>query len=54
MAYFVLCPACDTEHDVDEVTFLNVEEDMQGDRMFFECPFSNTKQSSLVYGERTE
>lgn len=55
MAYFVLCPACDTEHDVDEVTVLNVEEDIQGrDVLTFECPLSNTNQSSLVYGNRVE
>lgn len=55
MAYFVFCAACDTEHTVDEVNVLNIEEDIQGrDVLTFECPLSNTKQNSLVYGDRTE
>jgi len=56
MTYFVLCPACDTEHSVDEVEFLDVEEDFQGrgDRMTFKCGYTNTQQSSLVYGNNNE
>lgn len=51
MTYFVLCSACDTEHSVDEVEFLDIEEDFQGrDRMTFKCNCTNTQQSSLVYG----
>lgn len=50
MTNLVLCPACDTEHDSDEVNCLDIEEDIQGrDVITFECSYSNTIQKSLVY-----
>jgi hypothetical protein len=51
MAFFVICPACNEEHFLDEVEFLNVEEGPQReDIMTFQCYKSNTTQRSVVYG----
>ncbi len=51
MAFFVICPACNEEHFLDEVEFLNVEEGPQReDIMTFQCYKSNTTQKSVVYG----
>jgi len=51
MTFFVLCPACNEEHAVEDVEFLNVEENHMGqDVMTFRCNESNTMQKSLVYG----
>lgn len=50
MSNYVICPACDAEHDSSEVTALNIEEDIQGrDVLTYQCPYSNTVQKSLVY-----
>ena len=49
--FFVFCASCGERHNVKDVKFLNIEEDMLGrDVMEFECPetFSNVK--SLVFG----
>jgi hypothetical protein len=51
MTNFVICPACDETHEPEEVNALNVEEDLKGrDVLTFECPYSNTIQKSLVWG----
>ena len=51
MAFFVLCPACNEEHNVEDVEFLNVEENHMGqDVMTFRCNLSDTVQKSNVYG----
>ncbi len=48
---FVICPACDSEHFVEEVEPLNIEEDIQGqDVMTYRCIQTNTIQKGLVYG----
>lgn len=48
--FFVRCPVCDDDHNVEDVEFLNIEEDIQGrDVMTFRCPISDTTQNSLVF-----
>lgn len=53
MTLFVHCPACDTEHSVDEVEFLNIEENLCGeDVLTYRCIQTNTIQKGLVYGSQ--
>lgn len=48
--YRVICKECGLEHSVDDVVFLNVEEDHYGrDVAYFECPVTKNPTSSLVY-----
>lgn len=48
--FVVRCPSCGEEHYVNDCDFLNVEENVHGqDVMFFVCPDTNSKASSLVY-----
>lgn len=48
--FFVQCAACDKNHYVDEVEFLNIEEDIERrDVMTYTCPFSMSTQKSLVF-----
>ena len=48
--FIVICSECSEEHLTTEVTFLNVEEDMQGrDVMYYICPVTVTETKSLVY-----
>jgi hypothetical protein len=47
----VVCGECGDRHTVDEVKFLNIEEDFQGrDLMTFECLATSTVQKSYVLG----
>ncbi len=48
----MLCSFCDTYHKVDEVVFLDIEEDPQGrDKMTFYCPVAGEEKvlTSQVY-----
>jgi len=49
MVFFVLCPACDEDHSVEEVESLNIEENAMGeDLLTFRCiDRHNTKEQSL-------
>ena len=54
MSLFVICAACNTEHYVDEVEALNIEEGPMGeDIVTFQCILSDTTQKSIVYGNGT-
>jgi hypothetical protein len=54
MSLFVICAACNTEHYVDEVEALNIEEGPMGeDIITFQCILSDTTQKSIVYGNGT-
>ena len=54
MGLFVLCPACDEDHTVDEVESLNIEENAMGeDIVTFRCIVTNTVQKSRVYGNNS-
>lgn len=47
---YVVCSACECRHDVDEVEFVNIEEDFCGrDLMTFVCPETEEEAKSLVY-----
>jgi len=51
-AFYVRCAECQDRHYVDEVEFLNVEEDYMGrDIMHFVCPKTLNESKSLVYKE---
>ena len=51
MGFFVICPACNEEHFVEEVEVLNVEEGLMGeDLLTFRCIQTDTIQKSVVYG----
>lgn len=51
--FFVVCPACDIEHSVDEVETLNIEENLYGeDLLTYRCIQTNTVQKGLVYGSQ--
>lgn len=48
--FTVVCTECSEEHSIENVKFLNVEEDMQGqDIMYFNCPVTGLEAKSLVY-----
>ncbi len=48
--YKVYCKQCHEWHMVEEVEFVDVEEDEQGrDRMIFVCKATQKEQSSNVY-----
>jgi len=50
--FYVRCAECQEQHYVDEVEFLNVEEDYIGrDIMHFVCPETMKETQSLVYKE---
>jgi len=50
--FYVRCAECQEQHYVDEVEFLNVEEDIIGrDIMYFVCPETSMYSKSLVYKE---
>ena len=50
--FVVHCAECQNRHSVDEVEFLDVEEDYIGrDIMHFVCPETQQKTQSLVYKE---
>ena len=54
MGFFVICPACNEEHFVEEVEALNVEEGLIGeDLLTFRCIQTDTIQKSVVYGNNT-
>jgi len=54
MVFFVLCPACDEDHSVEEVESLNIEENSVGeDLLTFRCIETDTIQKSRVYGNGT-
>ena len=54
MVFFVLCPACDEDHSVEEVESLNIEENAMGeDLLTFRCIETDTIQKSRVYGNGT-
>lgn len=47
----VYCSECGELHTMEEVNFLNIEEDFQGrDLMSFVCNYTNTTQKSNVFG----
>ena len=48
--FIVVCRECGEHHFTEEVTFLNIEENIQGhDIMYFVCPVTNNKTKSSVY-----
>jgi hypothetical protein len=48
--FMVVCRACDGEHDVPDVEFVSIEEDVHGrDLMTFECPLTRTEEKSVVH-----
>ena len=50
--FYVRCAECQNQHLVDEVEFLDVEEDYIGrDIMHFVCPETLIESKSLVYKE---
>ena len=50
--FYVRCAECQKRHLVDEVEFLDVEEDYIGrDIMHFVCPETLIESKSLVYKE---
>jgi hypothetical protein len=52
MSFFIKCAECQNQHLVDEVEFLDVEEDYIGrDIMHFVCPETKMYSKSLVYKE---
>jgi len=52
MSFFIKCAECQNQHLVDEVEFLNVEEDYIGrDILYFVCPETLIESKSLVYKE---
>ena len=52
MVFYVHCAECQNKHWVNDVEFLNVEEDYMGrDIMHFVCPETEGETSSLVYRE---
>ena len=49
--FFVFCESCGERHNVKDVKFLNIEEDMLGRNvMEFECPETASDVKSLVFG----
>ena len=51
-AFYVHCAECQDRHYVDEVEFLDVEEDYMGrDIMHFLCSETHEESKSLVYKE---
>jgi hypothetical protein len=55
MPLFVICGACNTEHYVDEVDSLDIEEGLMGeDVLTFQCNETNSIQKSVVYGKPGE
>jgi hypothetical protein len=47
----VYCEGCSTFHLVDDVEFVNISEDMQGeDRLTFVCPVDSKTYTGGVYG----
>lgn len=47
----VYCRGCGNEHTVEEVEFVDIEEDWRGaDLMTFICPDTFTEEKSNVYG----
>lgn len=47
----VYCTECKEEHNVEEVKFVNIEEDEQGyDKLTFVCPNTGKTLQSLVRG----
>jgi hypothetical protein len=51
-AFYVRCAECQEQHYVNEVEFIDVEEDYIGrDIMHFVCPKTLTETTSLVYKE---
>ena len=51
---FVNCPFCNETHNMEQIKFLNIEEDFQGrDLLTFEClEFPNEPVKSLVFSKR--
>ena len=50
--FYVHCAECQDRHYVDEVEFLDVEEDYMGrDIMHFLCSETHEESKSLVYKE---
>ena len=50
--FIVVCTECSEEHSMEDIKFLNVEEDIQGrDIMHFECPVTNLEARSPVYAK---
>ncbi len=50
--FYVRCAECQEQHYVDEVEFLDVEEDYMGrDIMHFVCSETREESKSLVYKE---
>jgi len=49
---FVVCAACDREHDKDEVEVMNIEEGGMGeDILTFRCLETGTVQKSRIFGD---
>lgn len=47
---YVRCKECGEIHTIEEVEFLNIEEDMEGrDVITFSCPTTLNPTTSLVY-----
>lgn len=45
-----LCPSCGGTHDIMDVKFLNIEEDLDhNDLLTFVCPISNEESRSSIY-----
>jgi len=52
MSFYIKCAECQNQHLVNEVEFLDVEEDYIGrDIMHFVCPETLNESKSLVYKE---
>jgi hypothetical protein len=52
MTFYVHCAECQNKHSVEDVEFLDVEEDYVGrDIMHFVCPETQNESKSLVYKE---
>ena len=46
----VYCKGCKDHHPVNEVLFINIEEDEFGyDQMTFSCPYDNETYTGTVY-----
>ena len=47
----VMCSACQEFHQVEDVKFIDIQEDYAGrDLMTFECSVTNTQQKAYVLG----